>query len=118
MSLPVVYQIPAPPTVNTIYRNVPGRGRVKTARYNTWRRAGLNELDAQGAALFDQPCIVSLSVPSSKTGDIDNRIKAALDLLVEAGVLKDDSKKYVREVRAKWVPSYLPCQVSLTATNE
>jgi Holliday junction resolvase RusA-like endonuclease len=113
--LPVVYQIPPPPSVNAMYRNVPGRGRVKTKRYLTWQRAAMNELIAQRARHFDQPCNVNLSLPDNQRGDIDNRLKPVLDLLVSAGVLTDDNKTHVRGVSAFWVAKWLPCQVSLVA---
>jgi Holliday junction resolvase RusA-like endonuclease len=32
-------EIPVPPTVNSAYRNVPGRGRVASKAYSSWRRA-------------------------------------------------------------------------------
>lgn len=115
MTVPVVYQIPPPPSVNSLYRNVPGKGRVKTERYKTWQRAALNELVAQRARHFDQPCIVNLSLPENQRGDIDNRLKPVLDLLKAAGVLTDDSKAYVRAVSAAWVPRHMPCQVSVVA---
>lgn len=33
---PFHIDLPLPPSVNALYRNVPGRGRVKTALYKRW----------------------------------------------------------------------------------
>lgn len=113
MTAPVVYEIPPPPSANRMYY----RGKIKTNRYRIWERAALNELTAQGAKPFGARAIVNLSLPDNLRGDADNRLKCTLDLLVKAGVLEDDRKKFVRGVSAMWVDKRLPCQVSLWATN-
>jgi len=110
--------IAPPPSVNAIYRNVHGKGRVKTQRYLTWQRDGLNRLLAQGAKSFPGPVILTLCLPETERGDVSNRIKAAEDLLVKAGVIPDDSKAIVREVRARWVPKSEPCTISVEPANE
>jgi len=101
MTGPLILTLPTPPTTNTLFRNKAGGGRCKSARYATWIRAASNEVLAQrrhsvlGAVMIDITCR-----RPSKNSDIDNRIKACLDLLVAMKVIDDD--KNVQEVRARW----------------
>jgi len=113
--VPVVYQIPIPPSLNNIYFNLPKGGRRKTPEYKAWIAAGLLILKTQKPTLFVERADLNVSVPDSERGDISNRIKAAEDLLVKAGILKGDSKSYVRSAKGVWVAKWLPCQVSLVA---
>lgn len=115
MTLPTVYTIPVPPSLNNIYFNLPKGGRRKTPEYKAWINAGLLMLKTQNPTRFEARADLNVSVPDSEQGDISNRIKAAEDLLVRAGILTGDDKRYVRSVTATWVPAYLPCQVSLEA---
>lgn len=115
MTLAVVYQIPIPPSLNNIYFNLPKGGRRKTTDYKAWVEAGLLMLKTQKPTLIVERVDLTVSVPGSEQGDISNRIKAAEDLIVKAGILKGDSKSYVRSAKGIWVDNDLPCQVSLVA---
>lgn len=90
-----------PPSVNGIFRNVHGRGRVKTKAYKAWLKAAGWEVNCQkpiriaGKVEIDITC----KRPSGNS-DIDNRVKAALDLLVTMNLIDDD--RYVERVRAQW----------------
>lgn len=101
MAAPLTITLPCPPSVNHLFRNVPGKGRVKTQRYLTWCRAAGNEVLAQrrhhvaGRVMVDITC----QRPSANS-DVDNRIKACLDLLVDMALIDDD--KAVQEVRCRW----------------
>ena len=101
----MMFTIPYPPSTNTLFRNVPGRGRVKTARYKTWMRAAKNEIMAQRAGLgpFPIACPVDFTLEISlerKGSDLDNRLKAPIDALVAAGILQDD--KFIARLSAAW----------------
>lgn len=102
----VHFEIPLPPSVNALYANVPGVGRVKTAKYKAWllkAKMGLLS-DAnmwsraakriQTAMLDGYEAIIH--VPERMRGDIDGRIKAILDLFVSIGFTPDD--KFCRSV--------------------
>ena len=108
-----IYEIPVPPSVNRLYANVRGKGRVKSNLYRTWLRAAQNEMLAQQCRPFDAPAIITLNIPEHTRGDLSNRFKAAEDLLVRCGVLPDDGKQYVRGVRADWSPKGQPCTLIL-----
>lgn len=107
------YEIPIPPSVNNLYANVRGKGRVKSDRYRTWLRAAQNEMMAQQCRPFDGPCILTVCLPENMRGDLSNRLKAPEDLMVRCGVLPDDNTKVVREIRARLVPKAHPCTVTL-----
>lgn len=101
MTAPIQVSIPCPPSVNSMYRNVTGKGRVKTVRYRTWARAASNEVMAQTKQHIGGPVMVDITCQRKRsTEDVDNKIKAVLDLLVTMAVIDDD--KNVHEVRARW----------------
>lgn len=88
------YTISAPPGVNGLYVNVPGLGRRKTRKYKAWVDNALKELLVQRARPVEGCAKITLSFPKGRH-DLDARIKPALDLLTRAGIIKDDSPKYV-----------------------
>lgn len=98
----ISFTIPAPPSVNNLFANVPGKGRVRSQRYRTWANAAgwsMRRTD-HGTINFWQvalgPVCVSI-INGNVRGDIDNGAKAVLDLLVDMGVIGDD--KQVAELR-------------------
>jgi crossover junction endodeoxyribonuclease RusA len=100
-----VFKLPLPPSVNRLYLNVRGRGRVKTKHYRTWRKAAGWELRAQmGMArlVLKGPIRVTIiaAKPDNRKRDLDNMAKALLDLLVENNVIADDSK--VEKLMMEW----------------
>lgn len=106
-------ELPYPPTLNTCFQNVPGRGRVITPKYREWINEALWMLKSQKPSKFDVEVSISIGIvaPDRRARDIDNLIKACLDILVKGSVIKDDSRKYVRKVSAQWLASGPPCVV-------
>lgn len=94
--------LPQPPPVNNLYRNVSGKGRRKTKRYMTWIRAAGWMIREQKPQPVEGWVIIDLTVnrPDKRKRDISNTIKAVEDLLVEHRLIEDDSMVY--EVRARW----------------
>lgn len=105
-------RIPIPPSLNGIFRNVPGIGRVKTGGYKRWiTQAGYAVL-AQRPEKWKGDVAVSIAIGPRQRGDLDNRIKPVLDLLTKMQVIEDDRK--VVEITARW--SVIPgCEVELRA---
>jgi len=105
--------LPFPPSVNAMYRNVPGRGRVKDDPYKRWIENAGWELLSQRPRKFKQRVSVRISMnpPRRSCGDVDNRIKAVLDLLTRHGVIADDKRECVASVAAQWVDEGPICQV-------
>lgn len=85
------WEIPTPPPSNNLYCNVPGRGRVMKPRYKTWRADAGWEVRVAGLPL--QPIFGPVKVElviGDRRGDLDNRIKPVLDLMVDMRVIGDD----------------------------
>jgi Holliday junction resolvase RusA-like endonuclease len=88
-----------PPSTNTLFVNIPGRGRVKNGKYRTWQLEAIPILRTsltpiQGAVKMHY----HLSLGTSFRGDISNRIKALEDAVVEAGIIEGDTHKIVSEI--------------------
>lgn len=101
---PTTFTLPVPPSVNQLFRNVPGKGRVKTRVYDDWQGHALTSLRLQKIAPLKGQVVVLFGVErSSRSADIDNRIKAMLDALVKAKIIQDDNQ--VTAFAAAWLPA-------------
>lgn len=85
--------LPTPPSSNNMFCNSPNGGRFKSAKYTQW-------LDESGWLLASQKpgrivgkfqIEVEIKRPTHPKVDLDNRIKALLDLLTKHRVIGDDS---------------------------
>lgn len=81
-----------PPPANSLYRNVAKVGRVKTKKYKSWIKTAEGEYLAQRRSVSKVlgPYTVEIRVPKGMRGDVDNRIKASVDLLVHLEITEDD----------------------------
>lgn len=87
-----------PPSVNGMFANAT-KGRRKTLAYRNWRAFADREIRDQPS--WHVPGKIRIEIRMQPTpGDCDNRIKAALDLLVGAGRIQDD--KNVVKVSAEF----------------
>ena len=95
-----IVELPVPPPLNNAYVNVRGRGRIKSVPYRAWRRAAVLSIFAQvpAALRIGGPVEVFISLPAKMRGDVDGRIKAVLDALVDSNRIDDD--RYVLAVTA------------------
>lgn len=88
------FTIPIPPSVNEMYTQGRNGRRVPTSRLKAFKR---------DFALFVKPAELTLAcemmfalyLPPNIRGDTDNRIKAALDMFVTLGHIKNDTAKIV-----------------------
>lgn len=99
--------MPSPISTNGLYRNVRGVGRVATTKYTAWKRLAAQYLSAQAPLpRFEAPVTVLIYFGEQGVGgmDADNTEKAYLDALKRAGIIVDDSRKWVRGVAAHWTP--------------
>ena len=106
-------KLPMPPSTNNLFVNIPKRGRVPSARYKAWKTAAGLTLNVQRPPAVSGSVDVSILVPQKTRGDIDNRIKAILDLLVTHRVIEDDSKIAALIVRRH--PNVAPDTVEVIA---
>ena len=104
--------LPPPISTNNLFINVPGRGRVMSKNYKVWKRLVAQVLAAQNPLpRFALPVEITFYVGERGIGpmDSDNTAKAYLDALKVAGVIHDDSRKWVRRSGAVWVPAMGGC---------
>lgn len=83
-----------PPSVNNMFWNKPGKGRVKSDTYRTWRSAAGWDIQRARPQKIKGHFRLSLTFAEAKrrsNSDLDNRAKACLDLLVEHQIVEDDS---------------------------
>jgi Holliday junction resolvase RusA-like endonuclease len=113
------FTLPLPPSVNGLYANVAGRGRVSTKALRRWRKAAYAEIAVQAhgqkiAGAFRVTILASdHELPSRR--DADGLAKAVIDALVHTDVVPDDSWKFMRGLSVDWTPN-LPartCSVSI-----
>ena len=106
-----------PPSANGLFANVPGRGRVKSEKYRGWLNAVGWDLKLAKPERVAGPVNVTLLFERPKgrrRADLDNRAKAALDLLVTHGVIEDDH--LVQRLTLAWAP-ISGCQITVEATR-
>lgn len=94
--------LPFPPSVNAAYANGGNkRGRHKTTQYKAWEQlAGLGIKDSHRQALGPYSIAIALKAPDKRARDLGNYEKCVSDLLVNHGVVKDDS--YCRRLTMTW----------------
>ena len=111
-----VISLPFPPSVNNLYLNAPGRGRVPTARYSKWRTEALWDIRMQRAKPVPGAVHVHIRLvaPDKRRRDADNTFKAVLDALAKGNVIEDDSSAYVRRLSTEWADTGEPCIVTIT----
>lgn len=73
---------------------------MRTREYNCWIDAAGKELMRQRPKRHEGPVSISIvaSPPQARKRDLDNLLKAALDLLVSHGVIHDDSTDYLKAI--------------------
>lgn len=83
--------LPPPPSVNRSFANAK-KGRVKTDVYRVWRDAAAWSIVAEvpAAQRITGPFAISINLPISMKGDIDNRVKGIIDALVASQRVDDD----------------------------
>lgn len=112
LDAPAWIVLPDPISTNGLYNNVAGRGRVMTKEYKAWKATAAKVLMLQRPLpRFALPVEVTFYVGEKGIGgmDSDNTLKAFMDALKGAGVIHDDSRKWVRRCAAVWVPMMTGC---------
>jgi crossover junction endodeoxyribonuclease RusA len=106
-------RLPLPPSVNGLYANIPGRGRVKSARYRTWLNAAGWKLAEQKPKKVagDYQLWIWAERPDNRRRDLGNLEKPISDLLVVHGVVTDDSR--CAELHVYWQGAGRECVVRI-----
>jgi Holliday junction resolvase RusA-like endonuclease len=99
--------LPFPPSVNAMYFNAQS-GRVSSQAYQKWQRECGKLLKGMQGAVQGEYIALILVERHRKNSDIDNRIKACLDVLVKHKITGDDCNCI--GVNAFWLPKSQNCQ--------
>lgn len=105
----VTVEMPSPPSVNNLFKNAGRKGRVPTPAYEDWKRHAGWQVRSQRPASLHGPVSVTI-VHGKRRADLDNLNKAPLDLLVNLGVIDDDS--HVRELHCSF-GEVIGCRVTI-----
>lgn len=99
----VSLELPMPPSTNKIWRRT-RTGMHKSPAYLDWQMEAGWRLRAQRPASIAGPVVIALACERDclASADIDNRVKALFDLLVEHRVIQDD--RHVVGFAAAWAP--------------
>lgn len=102
-----------PPSVNTMFLNAAGKGRVKSDKYKAWRTESLWRLKEQKIRPVSGEISIWIGLvkPDKRRADASNRIKAVEDLLVAGGIIPDDDDRYVRRISAEWLADGPGCTI-------
>lgn len=95
-------RMPFPPATNNLFKNLRNGGRAKTKRYADWAKQAGWQVKAQKPPRIEGPFSLDIVVdrPDKRKRDISNLIKALEDVLVDTGVVEDDS--HCQEISIRW----------------
>ena len=90
------------------------KGRAKTKAYQDWITVAGYSINKQRPEPIHERCAVTIRVEKrgNRKEDIDNRIKAVLDVLVKNHIISDD--RLVWRVSAEWADDIKDCEVEVT----
>jgi Holliday junction resolvase RusA-like endonuclease len=86
--------LPLPPSMNNLYANARGKGRVKTTDYRQWLNMAALDLGMRRTGKVSGWYALAVRVPIKMRGDNHNRFKAIGDLLVTQGLIDDDRYEF------------------------
>lgn len=94
--------LPFPPSLNGAYRNVAGRGRVKTSQYINWLQHAALEVRRQARGRIEGSYAFHMKAtrPDRRPRDLGNLEKVVSDLCVTMGLVDDDS--LCRRILLEW----------------
>lgn len=103
------FTLPTPPSVNNLFSTV-GSRRVKSKAYAAWMQAARWQIAAQRPRLMLGAVAVEIQCQRpTKSSDLDNRTKAALDAL--KGLAWEDDRQVV-DLRIRWA-AVQGCQITV-----
>lgn len=102
-----------PPSVNVLWFNRPGVGRVRTTAYQRWAESAGWEIASQRPPHVAGDVAVSIRAGRpSRRRDLDGCLKALLDILVSQHVIHDD--RHVETLTASWDATLEPGRCHVT----
>lgn len=98
----ITFDLPFPPSVNNLFATG-SAGRFTTQQYRDWQQTAGWRLLADRPGRVPGPVKLTL-VYEEKSGrrDLDNLLKAVLDLLVKHNIIDGDHRTVLRSINASW----------------
>jgi hypothetical protein len=114
----VVLSLGFPPSVNNMFVNMPGHGRVLSKQYREWRAENGWRIMAARAPRIPGPVKVTYEYENRvRRADLTNFVKAPEDLLVSLNIIDGDHNAVVREVVLRWA-DIKGCRVTIEPYRE
>lgn len=102
---PWIVRAPRPISVWRLHQGW-GKDRRRSGAYQSWLQECGQEIIAQGPRpRFDGPVAITITMGEdgvSEAFDTDNTAKAFLDVLVGMGIIRDDNRTVVKDLRLRW----------------
>lgn len=108
--------LPFPPSVNEMYANVVGKGRVKAKRYRAWEKEAGYDLNRQSIKRHSGRVELEIYLQEPDTlrkKDCSNFAKAVEDFLVTNRLIEGDDHTVVRSCKQIWSAETRGCRVSI-----
>lgn len=92
------FTVPLCPSSNNLFVDRrDGKGRARSSAYKKWIEAAAWQVRMQFPPAVRGAVRIEIGVPINRQGDIMNREKAAIDLIVALGIIDDD--RWVDDIR-------------------
>ena len=114
----MIFTLPYPPSVNNLFLNVAGRGRIITPKYKAWIDLCLWTLAARRLSPVKGRFAITINAvrPDRRKRDLDNLAKPILDVIVKAGLVDDDS--LAQRITMAWVePAFQDQPIYITLSE-
>jgi len=95
-------RLPKPPSVNAMYLNMRGHGRIISPKYRAWKKDAEWSISGIRLENFVGPVQIEIVIEESPRSDLDNFCKPICDFLVQHKIIVDDKCKYVRKITIEW----------------
>lgn len=91
-----------PPSINKMFGQAKGRKRYPLKETKAWTDATLWKLKAAHVEPFTVPFEIEIAYPDVGRYDVNNRDKGPVDCLKKAGIIPNDSRKWLRKLTLLW----------------
>tara|TARA_R110002051_G_scaffold325869_1_gene432648 strand:+ start:4367 stop:4807 length:441 start_codon:yes stop_codon:yes gene_type:complete len=115
--------LPPPISTNALFNNRSygkGRGRIITPEYRLWKSNAAQYLSVQvplPVFMGRVEIVLYVGEKGAANLDIDNTSKAAIDALVTAKIIPNDSRKWLRSAAPEWVRGFTGIIAQITPVS-
>lgn len=109
--------LPLPPPAHVLFVDVPGIGRAPSQILARWKREAWDAMAGQKQRFLGGPVRIAIVFADRGKTDLEARLKPVLDFLVVKGVIQDDSRSVLREVRLAW-GDVQGCEISIDPVHD